>query len=566
MDGEMILERNNPFDILEHPFCHMGHEYALDIIEGEITACKFIIGACQRYLRDLEDPRFTFNSKKAERYLRLVQQFDHVIGTWKTPNIIYMPWQCFIWMNIIGFYSVETGHRKYRIAHIEVARGNAKSAMASQAALFFLALDNPVGNQIATVASRKEQARIVLDSARAMAKKSKGYKQNTGVEVLAHSIIHDKSNSKVRALSSDSSGLDGLNEVLAVCDELHAMPREVFDVIYSGMSKRKDSLTLCITTAGFDIESVGYSQSAYAKKIALGEIQDDQFFSAVYTLDENDFIFDPEVWVKANPGYGDSVDPHSFEAKAKKAQEMPSDKPNFIVKHLNMWLTEGKAFFDLAKWDLCKDETLKLEDFRGENCIIGVDLASKIDIASVVYTFKKGDIYYMFDKSYIPEQTVRDTRNAFYENCVASGHLIATTGEAIHYPNIEKEVRESSRTYRVIRCMYDPWNATSFAQNLAEDSIEMVEFRQTTGNFSDPTKNLDALIRQGKIRHNGSPLIRWCLGNVICKYDANDNVFPRKNHERLKIDPIIALIMTIASWMQEEVQTSSFETHGIRFI
>ena len=123
------------------------------------------------------------------------------------------------------------------------------STMASQAALYFLALDNPNGNYISTVATKKDQARIVLDSARAMAKKNISYLKHTGVNVLAHTIVHPASNSIVRALAADSKSMDGLKDVLAICDELHAMDRDVFEVISSGMSKRKDSLLLCITTA-----------------------------------------------------------------------------------------------------------------------------------------------------------------------------------------------------------------------------------------------------------------------------------------------------------------------------
>lgn len=550
----------------EYPFCAIGHQYALDIVSGKISACKFIIGACERYLKDLENPKFIFDLDKAEKFLRVVQKFEHVIGEWKTKNIVFAPWQCWVWMNIMGFYSVETGYRRFRIAHIEIARGNSKSTMASQAALYFLALDGSKGNQIAAVATKKEQARIVLDAARAMAKKANTFRSKTGVKVFAHTIIQDSTNSKMRALSSDSTGLDGLNEVLAICDELHAMQREVFEVIYSGMSKRKDSLTLCITTAGFNTDSVGYSQSVYAKKIASGDVQDDQFFSAVYTLDETDYIFDPSVWIKANPGYGDSVDPHTFEAKAKKAQEEASDIPNFKVKHLNMWLSEHKAFYDLSKWDACADPNLKIEDFIGQPCIVGVDLASKVDLTALGFIFKKDDMYYLFDRSYIPEQTVKDTRNVLYDKCIAEGHLISTPGEAIHYPNIGKDLVEASKKYRIQECLYDPWNATAFSQEMTDARINMVEFRFNTANLSEPTKNLDALIRQGKIRHNGSPLLRWCLGNIVCKRDAADNVFPRKEHERLKIDPVIALIMALASWMQKSQQTSSFEKFGIRFI
>lgn len=83
----------------------------------------------------------------AEKYLRLVQKFEHVKGDWRTVNIIYEPWQNFIFMNIMGFINKETGKRRFRTAHIEVPRGSGKSLLASQAALYFLALDNPKGNQ-----------------------------------------------------------------------------------------------------------------------------------------------------------------------------------------------------------------------------------------------------------------------------------------------------------------------------------------------------------------------------------------------------------------------------------
>ena len=155
--------------------------------------------------------------------------------------------------------------------------------------LYFLGIDEDRnGNQISTVATKRDQAKIVLDAARAMAKKNKSFLRKTGIVVQEHKIVHTESNSFARAMSSDYGGLDGLQDVLAVCDELHAMSTKVFEVITSGMSKRKDSLTLCITTAGDDITSVGYYQTQFAKKVATGEVQDDTFFSAVYTLDDED--------------------------------------------------------------------------------------------------------------------------------------------------------------------------------------------------------------------------------------------------------------------------------------
>jgi len=434
--------------------------------------------------------------------------------------------------------------------------------MASQMVLYFLALDNPKGNEISTASTKVDQARIVLDSARAMALSNGKYLKATGVEVLAHRIVHSKSNSFVRALSSDAKSLDGLSDILCVMDELHAVDRKLFDVIYSGMSKRNDSLLLCITTAGMNNDGIGYSQSQYAKKVSLMEVEDDQFFSIIYTIDDDDDIFDENTWKKANPNYGVSVDPITFEAKAKKAQVTPSDIPNFKVKHLNMWLSEANAFFDMMKWDACADNTLDLEKFKGKTCFIGIDLASKIDLTANIKVFRENGIYYIFQKAYLPKDTFEKEYNTLYHNAEGT-ELVVTPGEAINYEYIEKGILEDCKNFKVDSVHYDPWQATQLSQNLMKERVNMVEFKMNTANFSEPMKTLDALIRQGKVRHNGGPLLRWCMSNVVAKEDHNQNVFPRKSSEKLKIDMAVALIMSAAGWIVKQETKSIYETRGI---
>lgn len=553
-------------DAKEYPNCARGYQYATDVASKKIAACRYMIGACQRFLNDIsaQNKNYFFDWDAAEKYLRLTQKFENVIGHWKTKNIVYEPWQCWVWMNIMGFKNRDSGFRRFRIAHIEVARGNGKSSLASMCALYFLALDNPNGNQISTVATKKEQARIVLDSAREMARKNTSYLAHTGVKVLAHSVVHQKSGSVLRSLASEHSGLDGLNDVLAICDELHAMKRDTFEVIYSGMSKRADSLTLCITTAGQDVHSVGYSQSSYAKKVATGDHEDEQFFSAVFSLDEGDDWEDEKNWVKANPNLGVSVDIASLRAKVDKALVSPADIPNIKIKHMNVWIAEAQAFYDQEVWDRCYDPTLKIEDFKGLPCRTGLDLASHIDITSHALLFRDKDgRYAIFDKSYLPEETIRQAKNVLYDDCVARGFLIATPGAAINYDFIRREAEELAKTYKIIECGYDSWNATETAQKLSS-KIEMVKVAMNVANLSEPMKKLDALMRSGKIRHNGSPLLRWCLGNVVAKEDHNSNVFPRKSHTLLKIDPIIAILMALALWLQDENVESVYESRGIR--
>lgn len=552
------------FNKKKYPFVYSGHNYALDIVSGKILSSKYILAACERYLRDVvnESANFYFDVDEAEKYLRCVQQFEHAEGHWDTPHIKYEPWQCWVFMNIMGFIVKKTKFRRFRLAHLEVARGNAKSTMASQACLYFLALDNPNGNLISTVATKKEQARIVLDSARAMAQKSKSFLRYTGVQVLAHSVVHRKSHSQLRALSSDTTTLDGLKDVLAVCDELHEMNRKVFEVIYSGMSKRKDSLLLCITTAGDDLHSVGYSQTGFAKKVATGEADDDSFFAAVYTLDEGDDWADENCWIKANPNLGVSVDIDSLRAKVDKALVTPADIANIRIKHFNQWISEAHAFFDLESWDKCANPKLNIRDFERCKGKAGLDLASHIDLTSIGIVYKRNGKYFIFDKTYIPEETVKKKKSVLYEDCIAKGFLNKTKGAAINYENIRNELLSVHNFSKLDECMYDPWNATETAQKL-ESKIDMVKVAMNTSNLSEPMKKLDALIREGKVEHNGSPLLRWCLSNVVSKEDHNGNVFPRKNHEDNKIDPIVAILLALCGFIQDDDGDSVYETRGL---
>lgn len=552
-----------------HPNCRKGHNYALDVVSGKILACKYVTGTCLRYLKDLERDDLSLDLKWAEKFMRMFQKFEHVIGEWETPNIKLEPWQCFMFLNIEGFYWKINKKRKYKEAMIEVSRGNGKSSTLSVVGLIYLALYRTVkGNKVYAASTKKDQSKIILKAAQTMASKNPSFIDKTGVQVFAHTIEHRASGSEFEALASDTDGLDGLQPILAIIDELHAhKTREIYDVMSSAMSKRSDSMLFCITTAGFRLEGIGYSQSCYSKKVALGEINDEAFFSLVYTLDEKDDWKDEAVWIKANPNLCISVDIDALKSKSFKAQNNPQDETNFKVKHLNMWQNAASQFFNIKKWEANADKNLLMENFYGKKCYVGIDLASKVDLVSIAYIFYDPETtnYHAFTKNYVPEETIKESRNAMYPVWRDSGEIIETQGEAINYPKLEEDFKEDAKNFDIEAAHYDPWNATQFAQNLSKESIEMLEFRMNVSNMSEPMKMLDALIKEGRFIHNGSALLSWCLGNVVAKVDANDNVYPRKEHESMKIDPIVAIIMALAGWVQEQKNKSVYDERPMIF-
>jgi len=64
-------------------------------------------------------------------------------------------------------------------------------------------------------------------------------------------------------------------------------------------------------------------------------------------------------------------------------------------------------------------------------------------------------------------------------------------------------------------------------------------------NFSEPMKELEALILSGRLFHDGSPALEWMISNVVCHRDAKDNIYPRKEREENKIDGVVGALIAL---------------------
>ena len=329
-------------------------------------------------------------------------------------------------------------------------------------------------------------------------------------------------------------------------DELHAhRSRDVYDAIETGAGKRDQSMLWAITTAGSDKTGICFEQRAYVLNILKGTIKDENYFGIVYTIDDGDDWTAEATWRKANPNYGISVEPEHLLLQCRKAMQSPASKASFMTKHLNVWIQTDQALFDMPAWERCSDPSLKIEQFEGESCVIAVDLASKTDLAAVILLFERQGKIIPFGRFYLPQSAIDGSRHAAYRGWAAKGWITPTPGDIIDFSVIEADLMSFKSRFQVRNIAYDPWQATQLATRLKDQGASVIEFRQTVANFSEPTKELDGLMRSGRIAHDGNPALSWMIGNVVGHYDAKDNVYPRKERAENKIDGAIALIMAI---------------------
>ena len=549
-------------------------EYADGVLTGLIPAGLYVRLACVRFQGDYRRAAdglglWDFRPDRAEAKILLAEMLPNIKGPLAGHPLRLSGWQCFVYVNLFGFYERGTEARRFRQGVIYVPRGNGKTTFAAPIALGMTFCEGEGGAEGYAAAVTRDQARILFDTAAQMVRRSESFQEAFGVRGLTNSIYQEASASKFVPVSSDAKALDGLNVHVGICDEIgsHKTP-EVYDVLLTAMGKRLNPLLLGISTATGNVTGIGKQLWDYAVKVLTEALSDDRLFALIYTIDEGDDPWAETSWIKANPNWGVSVQPDAIRAIMRQARNNPAQEAAAMTRILNVWVGADEALFSARAWRACSNPVLRLDDFAGAEAHAALDLASKTDLASCALTLptrERGALSYItFSRSFINEAAVLEARNAAYPAWAAEGWLTVTPGNETDFGAIEDWLLDCCRRFRILSVAFDPWAATQFAQRMLAESVPMVEFRANTQNFSEPTKELDAAMRAGRIQHDGDPVLDWAIGNVVGRYDARSNVYPRKGREDQKIDPAVALIMTIGRCLAATEQESSYNSAATR--
>lgn len=543
-------------------------QYARDVVDGKILACKWVRLAAARHLNDLDRAAagwlYEFNPvliradgrayRPAESVCKFAGFMPHVKADWAARGELVRlePWQVFILASIFGWVRVTTKKRRFRVADLFVPRKNSKSTMGAVIGLFMLAVDEEFGAEVYSGATTEKQAMEVFTPARLMARMTPGFLQNFHVSVNASNLSIAVSNSKFEPVIGNPG--DGASPSCAIVDEYHEHRRpDLYDTMKTGMGARSQPLLLVLTTSGTDVAGPCYQHQLQLQKVLAGVLDDEQRFGIIYTIDDGDDWTTEAALIKANPNFGISVDAEFLRGQQREAEENPRTQNIFKTKHLNVWVAAASPWLNLQKLVAAGDPALRVEDFTGETSFEGLDLASKIDIASRVSLFRrevKGQShFYAFSKNYVPQSAVDAPENDKYQGWVLAGQMTATVGNMINLRQIEEELVTDAARYVVGEIAMDAWGAREMAPSLMEQGFTVIDVPMHVRNLSEPMKEIEALIEDGRFHHDGNLAFVWMLSNVDVYPDRNSNIFPRKQRQETKIDAAIALILAMGRAM-----------------
>lgn len=550
-------------------------QYAIEVVEGDIVACKAVTQACQRFINDLEKQEkakypYYFDVSSADHVCEFIELLPHTKGPWaaKKQRLTLEPWQTFILCNLFGWLDKKTKQRRFRKAYIQVARKNGKSILVSGVGVYMLVGDGEHGAEVYCGATNEKQALEVFTPARLMCESTPDLCSYYDVKPLKSKIIRTTDNSFFEPVIGNPK--DGGSPHCGIVDEYHEhKDNSTVETFVTGMGARAlegSPLLLIITTSGHNIDGPCFDEYTLCKKVLDGSEEDERLFSIIYEIDQSekegepcDDWSDPANLIKANPNMGVSVGKEYLEDQLKDAIKDPKKQNAFLTKHLNKWVNAAESWLSFQAWKKCAQD-FKESDLAGWECMHAIDLASRCDIAAYVKTFFKtidGAIHYrVVPKFFVPGEHT-DTSGR-YQKWIRNKYMIATDGEEIDFNIIEENIKADCKQYGAKEVPFDPWNATQLAQNLADDDLPVIEFNQTVKNMSGAMYEVEAAIKSGRLQYQKSPVLDWMISNIVVKIDRNDNIFPRKERNRNKIDGGVAMIMGVGRAMVYKDETTDF--------
>jgi phage terminase large subunit-like protein len=463
---------------------------------------------------------------------------DSVAGKAGSP-LVLREWQKTLLEHLFAW---DDDGLRNRVSLVGMPRKSGKSSVASAIGLYSLIL-GPRGGEVYSVASEKEQARIVFQDAKRTVEASPELSALT--KLYRDAIELPSFGSVYRVLSADSASKEGYSPTTVIFDEVHAQPdRTLWDVFSLAMGARGKLATMIgITTAGVRSDrtgkdSIAYSLYQYGKRLALGEEKDDTFFMAWWEAPEGADHRDPETWRAANPGFGDLNAESDFHSAIKRTPEA-----EFRIKRCNQWVSSVETWLPAGSWGECAGEvTLTAED----EIVLGFDGSYNGDASVIV-----GAVVPKNDepvKVFMVKAWEKDLEHDGPEWRVDIGE-------------VEQTVLDFCQKHNVKEIACDPFRWQRSMEVLEGYGLPVVAFPQSPQRMIKACAGFFDAVAEKRLIHDGDPLLARHLSNTAVKLTpAGPHIKKENPNSPRKIDAAVAAILCVdrASGKIEETVVPEF--------
>ncbi|BBN99167.1 terminase large subunit [Sporolactobacillus terrae] len=521
-------------------------EYAKSVATRKKIACKELVQACQRFLKDLKNDKWEFKPKDAEFVIGIIEktfvhdQGEKLDGTpLRGMPFLLETWQKFIIYELLGFYQAGTKLRRFKEAFIFIPRKNGKTRFIAALSWALSLLNRRSGSKIYITSAVLEQS---LQSFNFILFNLKHMGEEENFRVLdnnqEHSVSGDLGDGSIyiKALAANPDKQDSLNCNIGIADEMHAYktPKQ-YNIIKEAMKAYSNKLMIGITTAGDDMTSFCYQRLQYCLKILNGTITDDAYFVFITKAEEaknGDVDYtNPEQHEKANPNYGVTIRPEDMINDALQAQNDPQQRKDFFAKSLNIYTAAMKAYFNIDefkasdrqyKWSLKELVRLPIQWYGG------ADLSKMHDLTAGALYGNYKDVDIVITHAWFPIVAAR--QKAEEDNIPLFGWKdegwldMCNTPTVNHSDIVNWFVAMKRSGFKIKQVGFDRKFSREFYLAMKAKGFKIIDQPQYFYKKSEGFRHIEKKAKDGKLYYLHSNAYEYCLQNVVAVEKTDDMV------------------------------------------
>ena len=559
-------------------------EYREAIRRGEIIAGLELITELDNLMRDMNDPRYIYDTRDADLRIDFMQ---NCIRLTKSPfygkPMILMLWQKAFISAVFSFkmadktYFDANGVEKYvdrfKKIILLIARKNTKSETCSGLTLTEAIVGNE-GADLVCSSNDDLQASILYDAIDTMRLLIDPEQLDTGKNQRFIKI--NPTNSKIFKLSDRTKNKEGRNIDFAVIDEIHEMKTNVIIKSIEQSQSLKDNPKLIeITTDGFVVDGALDDELKTSRAIIHGEddgASAERTLPWLYTQDSEQEIWADETsWYKSNPSLGTVKRWDYLREQIDKARKSKADRIFVLSKDFNIKQNAVQAW--LNPEDFKYKAVFDVEDFRGALCLGAVDLSETTDMTSARILLMKPEdrTKYIYQHYWIPESKLSNADDkqagAKYKDWAKDGLLTICEGNDIDLSLVADWFYSIYKDYglRLYKCGYDVKFSKDFLRRMEEYGFETEIIIQNKITLSNAMKLVESDLKAQYINYNENEIDAWCLSNAAMEMDNTGNVQAVKiaGQPGKRIDGAVTLIIVYEMYRRYRSEFKTMIERGV---